>query len=76
MKVKDRKKHLYLANDEIIKRAQIAYETYAIAMAKKNAPGNYMPVWEDLNQNQVNAWKAVVEKLHAGTGQVLAKMED
>jgi hypothetical protein len=76
MKPKDRKKHLYLPNEEINKNAQIAYETYAVAISKKNAPGNYMPVWDDLNVNQKNAWRQVVIKLAAGTGKILDKVEE
>jgi hypothetical protein len=58
------KKHPYLPIDKIWERAKRAYLVYAKTNLKNSAPGNYMPMWEDITQTQRNAWRAVVLAIH------------
>jgi len=64
--IKDRKNKRYLSNAVLNDKAQIAYETYAVQVQKKSAPGNVMPTWEDLSPNQKNAWRSAVHAILTG----------
>lgn len=57
------KKHPYLKNQKIDELAQLAYLTYAKRSLKNAAPGNVMPTWEDLFDNQKQAWREVILKI-------------
>lgn len=58
------KKHPYLKNEKIDELAQLAYLTYAKTSLKNAAPGNVMPVWDDLFPNQQAGWRQVILAIH------------
>lgn len=54
-----------LTKEKIVELAQLAYITYAtISLKIGGYENNKMPVWDDLFDNQKEAWKEVIIKLN------------
>lgn len=61
---KGKKKPRYLKKEKIDRLAQEAYLAYAQEALKNAAHGNVMPTWDDLFDNQRDAWRIVIKTIN------------